>query len=665
MQLHDLKQTEQTVLTHLAGIPEDQQTWPSIRDLGAAVGVGKSATQTALANLEKHGLIVRKPPHVTPAGRETVAANGETVETEKAHGVRILPDDIKLLPWRLLHPSKLNPRQTDDPDDTLGELVASIQAQGVLQSLLVRPLKDDFGLDSDHVEIVAGHRRYAAVKRLIDTKRATDDYPMPVRVIEVDDEGVVLAALVENLQRRDMPAIDEGEAYAAYAARHGGYGKGVVQQLADATGKSKRHIEGRIALVRDLSPIVKEAVATGDIGPTMAREIARADKKQQTELLANVRRGYHGYHTTAEVAARIADGKPPLAYAIFELDKYDGEILPDPDDFNDTGGDWRRFADVAQFRRLQAEAVEAKKAELEASFAFVKVISQKNYTSLDYVGTKKAKDAGALILCDDDGSVDIVENVKPRPVADAAAKAKKPDATVEPTAPAAAPRPDSETFTEKLKMLARHQKTAALQLALADNVHVAMAAVVVGLCGAGHVVKIRKEARRIDDYSFVTPLAETLTDLLAEPHKKHFFEKDYAGLEKPERLFDWLLKSDDLEAIFAHFVARECGSWVEHDVNLGDDPLAVAMADATGAEVKQFEMTEDYLKSCRTSRLKAIARECGINDAALELMPNKKSELVQWILDQPSRDDKYVPPEMRFGGKLLIEAAIDNSVKGK
>jgi ParB family chromosome partitioning protein len=101
---------------------------------------------------------------------------------------------VSTLPVSALKPSPFQPRRKVQ-DSSLEQLVASIRTQGILQPLLVRPVGEGH-------EIVAGERRWQAAQLAGLTE-------VPVLIRELDDDAALTAALVENLQREDLTAIDE------------------------------------------------------------------------------------------------------------------------------------------------------------------------------------------------------------------------------------------------------------------------------------------------------------------------------------------------------------------------------------------------------------------------------------------------------------------------
>src|ERR1035437_3802447 len=115
--------------------------------------------------------------------------------------------EYQTVPLAQLAESDANPRRiTSKAADA--ELADSVKKMGVLEPLLVRHVQvEAFGTLHPRLELIAGHRRLAAA-------RAAGLTEVPVRVLELDDEQALEAAIVENLQRQDVHPLDEAEGFA-------------------------------------------------------------------------------------------------------------------------------------------------------------------------------------------------------------------------------------------------------------------------------------------------------------------------------------------------------------------------------------------------------------------------------------------------------------------
>src|SRR5690348_5996656 len=129
-------------------------------------------------------------------GRGLAALLGDTAMQPPPHGAT-----VRQVPLDLLEPNPFQPRTTIDPAG-LEELTQSIRSHGVLQPLLVRP----HPAQPERFQIVAGERRWRAAA-------AAGLHEVPALVQEMPDTEAAAVALIENLQRQDLNAVDEAEGY--------------------------------------------------------------------------------------------------------------------------------------------------------------------------------------------------------------------------------------------------------------------------------------------------------------------------------------------------------------------------------------------------------------------------------------------------------------------
>ena len=164
---------------------------------------------------------------------------------------------LTLLPVRDVRANPDQPRKHFD-DEKLGELAASINAHGLLQPIVVRRVADGF-------ELIAGERRLRAAQIA-----GIDRLPALVR--EVDDP--LELALIENLQREDLSALEEAEALAALIARHG-YSH---REVADLLGKSRPYVSNTLALTRLPEPVKTDLQRDGG---AVSRELLMGVARQE------------------------------------------------------------------------------------------------------------------------------------------------------------------------------------------------------------------------------------------------------------------------------------------------------------------------------------------------------------------------------------------------
>jgi ParB family chromosome partitioning protein len=138
------------------------------------------------------------------------------------------------LPVGFLRANPRNPRKSFDTSD-LDDLTASVREKGVVQPILVRPVTGS----ADLYEIVAGERRWRAAQ-----KAGLHDVPVVVR--ELSDKESLEIAIVENVQRQDLNALEEAVGYQQLIDEY----KYSQSELADVIGKSRPHIANTLRLLK-------------------------------------------------------------------------------------------------------------------------------------------------------------------------------------------------------------------------------------------------------------------------------------------------------------------------------------------------------------------------------------------------------------------------------
>lgn len=160
-----------------------------------------------------------------------------------------------LVPIEKLRANPLQPRRDFDAA-ALADLSASIRAKGVLQPLIVRPSGTD-GL----YEIVAGERRWRAAQM-------AQVHEIPVISRDLDDTEVLEIAIIENIQREDLNAIEEAMGFRQLMDRFGH----TQERMADALSKSRSHIANQLRLLT-LPDAVQDMVRQGQLSAGHARAL--------------------------------------------------------------------------------------------------------------------------------------------------------------------------------------------------------------------------------------------------------------------------------------------------------------------------------------------------------------------------------------------------------
>ena len=188
-----------------------------------------------------------------------------------------------------LQPGQYQPRSAFD-DASLGELAESIKKQGLLQPILVRELVDG------RYEIIAGERRWRACQ-MAQLKS------VPVILHQVDDETAMALALVENLQREDLNAMDQARAMhrltTEFSLTH--------QQIAELLSKSRTAVTNYLRLL-NLNSDVRILLEHGDLDMGHARCLLMLDVHQQSKVAELVVAKNLSVRETEALVARVKAG---------------------------------------------------------------------------------------------------------------------------------------------------------------------------------------------------------------------------------------------------------------------------------------------------------------------------------------------------------------------
>lgn len=157
----------------------------------------------------------------------------------------------------LIHPNRYQPRQQFDPDE-LEELSRSIREKGIIQPLLVRP--DEVGF-----ELIAGERRLRASKMAGLTR-------VPVVIRKISDAELLELSIIENIQREDLNAMEEADAYQRLMDEF----DLTQEQVAARVGKSRPSVANMLRL-RQLPAPIRDSLRSGEISMGHARALLAAD----------------------------------------------------------------------------------------------------------------------------------------------------------------------------------------------------------------------------------------------------------------------------------------------------------------------------------------------------------------------------------------------------
>ncbi|ARG96283.1 ParB/RepB/Spo0J family partition protein [Legionella micdadei] len=200
------------------------------------------------------------------------------------------PQDYFKLSIDCLQPGKYQPR-AEIEEAPLSELAASIKQQGLLQPLVVREIA------KGQYEIIAGERRWRACQLAGLTE-------VPVVLRQVDDETAMAMALIENLQREDLNAMDQARAMhrltTEFSLTH--------QQVADLLSKSRAAVSNYLRLL-SLNHEVKQLLEHGDLDMGHARALLILEEEQQAQVARLIVAKNLSVRETEKLVARVKRGR--------------------------------------------------------------------------------------------------------------------------------------------------------------------------------------------------------------------------------------------------------------------------------------------------------------------------------------------------------------------
>ncbi|MBO2537533.1 MULTISPECIES: nucleoid occlusion protein [Rummeliibacillus] len=195
--------------------------------------------------------------------------SGEKVENTSTSEVENTESVVKLA-IEQISPNRYQPRTIFD-DSKIEELARTIHTHGVIQPIVVRQLEED------HYEIIAGERRYRAMKSLNWTE-------VPAIIRKMNDKETASVALIENLQREELTSIEEAQAYQKLLELHDLTQEALAQRL----GKGQSTIANKLRLLK-LPKAIQQAILKREISERHARALVPIkDEELQLKLLHEI-----------------------------------------------------------------------------------------------------------------------------------------------------------------------------------------------------------------------------------------------------------------------------------------------------------------------------------------------------------------------------------------
>jgi ParB/RepB/Spo0J family partition protein len=288
---------------------------------------------------------------------------------------------IQSIPLSSILPPDGNPRTAIDQAG-IESLAASIQADGLLQNLVVAPLKSR----KPRYRLISGERRYRALKLLEERGALPNDHAVPVDIrtgLSADDS--LRLATVENLQREDLTPLEEAAAFARLIQ------DGVpLEDLAARTGLSASTIKRRLALA-GLCDETKTALESGALTLAQAEALTLGTHEAQCDIVQRLADGHH--YDADDIRDILLKRRPSVALARFPLEQYQGTLTTDL--FGEDATTY--FDDVEQFFTLQRQAVADMAEAYAAKAEWVEVTEHYHIPRWHYRQAEDGETSGVIL----------------------------------------------------------------------------------------------------------------------------------------------------------------------------------------------------------------------------------------------------------------------------
>ncbi|NLY29065.1 MAG: nucleoid occlusion protein [Firmicutes bacterium] len=210
---------------------------------------------------------------------------GSRSQRKDVHGDR---DQVTEIPVEAIEANPFQPR-SDFDEETMAELVQSLEEHGLIQPIIVRPCPGGF-------QLIAGERRLRAAKHL-------GWRTIPAIVRELNDAASAQMALIENLQRKDLNYWEEAEAYQRLLEEFGM----TQEELAKKIGKSQSAIANKLRLLK-LSPRVRSRISREIMSERHCRAILALESEEaQLEVIEAIEKGQLSVKETEALVRRLLE----------------------------------------------------------------------------------------------------------------------------------------------------------------------------------------------------------------------------------------------------------------------------------------------------------------------------------------------------------------------
>jgi ParB family chromosome partitioning protein len=530
---------------------------------------------------------------------------------------------IQSVPLSSLQSPAANPRSTFDAA-TIDGLATSIKTDGLLQNLVVAPCAGK----AKRYRIISGERRYRALKLLQDRGDIDGSFKVRVEVrANLGKDDILRLATVENLQREDLPPLDQATALAALIR------KGTtLEDLVSKTGLSATTIKRRLAL-NGLCDDASAALRDGVLTLAQAEAVTLGTHEAQRELLERIAHRI-GEYSANDIRECLLDDKPSVAMAIFPRERYTGTVTTDL--FQ--AAEESFFDDQEVFMTLQRQAVEELARSYEGKAAWVELTNEYRLPEWQYdKATKRNRSrSGIVINLSPRGAVEIREGlVKPQKIDRKTAAA---------TADAAEPAKAKAVYPAPVRRYIGWHKTLAVQeMLLADARKAREVAAVHELLGLRTHEALRglaSSAQHPISYEVIEAQAGVVLRLLdLEPQDGETAWQTLGNLDRvfataPLQMYRQIKTLSDAELDQLRLVVAVL-PFGQADCNRLDSGDSLFNAVATDLKVdmrNHWRPDAEFLNRRMREQLVAIAKESGYADGTSGLHSWKKAELVNGLL---------------------------------
>jgi ParB family transcriptional regulator, chromosome partitioning protein len=523
----------------------------------------------------------------------------------------------------------------------VADILPSIRARGVLQTLLVRPLDSD-----GRYGIVAGRRRYHASLLLAEERRAageSDPEPLPCAILDAgDDAAAIEASLIENVARLDPDEVRQWEAFTRLVKE----GRS-VDEIAIRFGLPELTVR-RVLALGNLLPRLRALYAKGDIDRVTVRHLTLASKAQQKDWLALHDDPQARAPTGSQVKAWLFGGAAIAEkVALFDVESSGLALV------SDLFGEARWFADSDAFWTAQTAAIEAKRADgLAAGWSDVVIVGPGElFHGWEYEKTAKRKGGKVFIEVRASGEVTVHEGYLGRKEAQRAARGDPDTSVAKPT------RPELTSSAASYVDLHRH---AAVRAVLCDHPRVALRLVVAHIVAGSPLWRVEPEPQATRNAGIAASVAASPAEALFATHRSAalaLLGQDEDGTIVPryangDRLVATFLRllalvDEDVLAILSAAMGASLAAGHPIVAALGE-VLGVDMADHWDADPAFFELIRD-----RAVALDLVREIAG--DRIADANAKESGKVLKTIAaahlagaDGRAKVERWVPRWMRF-----------------